>query len=74
MDQVEQEFKETSKKKEKMALKVPFEIDIKKTTRKRNRIELSEDWIGKKQIEKQIIVRDGDITDKKEGFPSFINL
>ncbi len=43
MDKVEQEFKKTSKKKRKIALKILFEIDIKKTIRKRSRIKLLED-------------------------------
>ena len=57
-----------------MVLKVPFEIDTKKTIRKRSRTKLLEDWIGKKRIKKQIVVKDEDIIDKDKDFPSFINL
>jgi len=57
-----------------VALKIPFEMDIKKTTRKRNCIELSEDWIDRKQMKKQIVVKDKDTTDENEDFPSLIDL
>ena len=62
------------KKKGKVVLKVLFEIDIKKIIRKRNCIELLKDWIGKERMEKQIVVKDEDITDKDEDFLSFIDL
>ncbi len=74
MDEVEQEFKRISKKKKKVVLKISFEMDTKKTTQKRNRIELLEDWIDGKQIEKQIVVKNEDITDEDEDFPSSIDL
>ncbi len=57
-----------------MALKISFEIDTKKTTRKRNRIKLLKDWIDREQIEKQIVVKDEDTTDKNKDFSNFINL
>ena len=66
VDEVEQELEGTSKKKGKVALKVPFEMDTRKTTRKRSRTELSEDWIDGERVEKQIVVRDEDVTDEDE--------
>ncbi len=47
-----------------MALKISFEMDIRKTIRKRSRIKLLEDWIDEKRIEKQIVVKNKDITDE----------
>ncbi len=74
MDEIEQELERTSKKKRKMVLKVPFEMNIKKTTRKRSYIKLLEDWIDKERIKKQIVVRNEDIIDKNEDFPNLIDL
>ncbi len=74
MDEIEQELERTSKKKRKMVLKVPFEMNIKKTTRKRSYIKLLEDWIDKERIKKQIVVRNKDIIDKNEDFPNLIDL
>ncbi len=49
-------------------------MDIRKIIRKRSCIELLEDWIGGERMEKQIIIRDRDITNKDKGFLSFIDL
>ena len=57
-----------------MVLKILFEMNIKKTIWKRNRIELLKDWIDKKRIKKQIVVKDEDITDKNKDFLSFVDL
>ncbi len=62
------------KKKRKEVLKILFEINIKRTIRKRNRIELLEDWIDKKRMKKQIVVKDENIINENEDFPNPIDL
>jgi len=57
-----------------VVLKILFEMNIKKTIWKRNRIELLKDWIDKERIKKQIVVKDEDITDKNKDFLSFVDL
>ena len=49
-------------------------MDIKKTIWKRSCIELLEDWIGEERMEKQIVVKNEDTTDKDEDFPNPIDL
>ncbi len=62
------------KKKGKITLKISFEMDIKKTIRKRSRIELLKDWIGEMRMEKQIVIKNEDITNKNKGLPNLIDL
>jgi len=57
-----------------VVLKILFEINIKRTIRKRNRIELLEDWIDKKRMKKQIVVKDENIINENEDFPNPIDL
>jgi len=57
-----------------MALKISFEMNIKKTTRKRNCIELLKDWIGKERMEKQIVVKDENTINKNENLSNLIDL
>ncbi len=49
-------------------------MNIKKTTQKRSRIKLLENWIDKEQMEKQIVVKDKDITNKNKDFSNLIDL
>ena len=74
MDKVKQKLKGKSKKKGKIALKILFEINIKKTIWKRNRTKLLEDWIGRKRMEKQIVIRNKDITNEDENLLNPIDL
>ncbi len=62
------------RKKKKVVLKIPFEIDIKKTTQKQNHTKLSENWIVKKRIKKLIIVKNKNAINKDKDFLNLIDL